>query len=381
MRWFLLFILSGVLTELKADPILVGIHYGQAYLRATISVQKGTYAVTAGDQTLFVYYAGQSLDLTASSGKVNVFYDGTNYTSNKRIELIAMGESSFSITPAGQKKSPRIYQENLIAFEYSGRLQLVNEIELEDYVSGVIEAESGSGNELEYYKVQAVISRTYALNNKTRHLAEGYQLCDATHCQVYHGKPRAEPMAEVASFNTRDIVIVDADINLITAAFHSNCGGKTVNAQDVWSKPLSYCESRTDSFCLVMPHSNWEKTIPLERWNNYLESKRSDFEIDPKDSASYLPYADRQYFVADSTMRIPLRVMREDLKLKSTSFRMSKVNDQVKFTGQGFGHGVGLCQEGAMRMAQLDYCYEAIIHFYYKDVHLIPRYMMWFFQE
>jgi stage II sporulation protein D len=49
--------------------------------------------------------------------------------------------------------------------------------------------------------------------------------------------------------------------------------------------------------------------------------------------------------------------------------------------GRGFGHGVGLCQEGAMHMAQLGYTYEDIIHFYYADVHLIPRHMLWFFKE
>jgi stage II sporulation protein D len=73
--------------------------------------------------------------------------------------------------------------------------------------------------------------------------------------------------------------------------------------------------------------------------------------------------------------------MRTDLKLRSTKFEVRHKDNEVIFMGRGFGHGVGLCQEGAMHMAQLGYTYEDIIHFYYADVHLIPRHMLWFFKE
>ena len=73
--------------------------------------------------------------------------------------------------------------------------------------------------------------------------------------------------------------------------------------------------------------------------------------------------------------------MRTDLKLRSTQFEIDYINDEVVFTGKGFGHGVGLCQEGAMRMSKLGYSYKDIIHFYYTDVHLIQRRMLWFFKD
>ncbi len=381
MRQFISIFFCLFISHAQADPVLIGMHYGQSYLRATVKISRGGYTVYTDEKKLFDVGSEQSFDITASGGEVNIFYNGCNYDNNEKVYVRSSSPSEFKVQPAGQKMTGRIYQENLIAFEYQGRLQLVNEIELERYVSGVIEAESGKGHELEYYKVQSVISRTYALNNLTRHVAEGFQLCDATHCQVFHGKPVSEPLAAISASATRDIVIVDADINLITAAFHSNCGGRTTNAEDVWSKPLSYCVSTPDTFCLHMPHSNWEKTITKDRWFNYLDSKRNEFSdttIDPM----FEGHLNRGlYYSADSTLKIPLRMMREDLKLRSTSFRMTPFGDEIVFVGSGFGHGVGLCQEGAMRMAQLDYCYEDIIHFYYKDVHLIPRYMMWFFKD
>jgi|688.fasta_scaffold115542_4 stage II sporulation protein D len=376
VTFFLLLSISA-----NAERILVGLHYGSDYLRATVTVASGSYDVYCSEQKLFEIRQGQSADITSSSGKVNIFYDGKNYTDCQKVVFSGTGSHSFKVLPAGHKPNGRIYNEDLIAYSYNGRLQLVNKIDIEEYVSGVIEAESGKGNELEYYKVQAVISRTYALNNKTRHMAEGFELCDATHCQVYHGKPRAEPLAHVATETTRDIVIVDHEIKLITAAFHSNCGGKTINAEEVWSKSVPYLVGRPDTFCLAMPHSSWEKTISYDKWNTYLRNKRSSIAESTQPDELNLYKKQKLMYCVDSSLCIPLRTMREDLKLRSTTFIIDHKPEEVKFMGQGFGHGVGLCQEGAMRMTILDYCYEDIIHFYYRDVHLIPRYMMWFFQE
>lgn len=381
MRIVVIHVLFLLSLQSMAEPIYVGMHYGQDYLRATISVSSGQYAVNCSDVLLFNMKAGQTADITASSGAINVFFDGKNYTACQKIEFRSASEGSFKALPAGSKPNGRVYSGELIAFAYNGRLQLVNKIDIEDYVSGVIEAESGKGNELEYYKVQAVISRTYALNNKMRHKAEGFELCDATHCQVYHGQARAEPLALVATGTTRDIVIVDHEINLITAAFHSNCGGRTVNAEDVWSKPVNYLVSRPDTFCLNMPHSCWEKSFTPEKWNTYLRNKRNSQDTDLASATGDLYKRQNLMYCVDSSLCIPLKAMREDLKLKSTLFRVQESESEIKFIGQGFGHGVGLCQEGAMRMALLDYCYEDIIHFYYRDVHLIPRYMMWFFKD
>ncbi|MEN9347777.1 MAG: hypothetical protein RLZZ77_1288, partial [Bacteroidota bacterium] len=252
-------------------------------------------------------------------------------------------------------------------------------IDVENYVPGVIEAEGGGDHEIEYYKVQAIISRTYALNNLRRHEAEGFSVCDGTHCQVYHGRPRHEPLARQATEATEDIVIVDDNIDLITAAFHSNCGGHTVNAEDVWSKPLSYCVARPDSFCTMMPHSHWEKSMPSTQWYEYIQSKKNPV-TDSTGAIAYVPNK-RSLYLVDSSFVIPTRTIRQDLKLRSAYFTVHDQGEQVKLMGQGFGHGVGLCQEGAMRMAVLGYTYKDIIHYYYKGVHLVPRRLIWFFKE
>lgn len=361
------------------DPIVVGLFYGADHVRATVTVQKGGYDIYGDGIALAQIQLKESADITASGNVVNVFFKGKNYTGYSKIEFIQNTPAEFGITPAGHKSNSRLYKENLLVLAYSGRLQMSNQINVEDYVAGVIEAESGSGSELEYYKVQAIISRTYALNNMRRHTGEGFNVCDATHCQVYHGKPRSEKKADIAAQLTKDLVIVDHNIELITAAFHSNCGGHTINAEDVWSKPLNYLVGCQDTFCLKMPHSNWEKTFHSDKWNNYLQSQRKNSVELATLNESIGPR--NTYFAIDSTYAIPRKAIREDFKLRSTYFTVAQDGENVQFFGQGFGHGVGLCQEGAMRMAQLNRRYDEIIHFYYKDVHIIPRYMIWFFRD
>ncbi len=378
--WMILFVLVATHLIAWADPILVGLHCQSNYLRCGITPSVGSYQVFGDGKLVFTISPGHTADITAIAGKVNIFYSGKNHTGFKKITWKTETQSEFKAQPAGQKASNRLYKGELIAFSINGHLQLVNQIDLEDYVAGVIEAESGAGNELEYYKVQAVISRSYALNNRVRHVDSGFEICDGTHCQVYHGKPRKEPLAEKAVVATEDIVIVDHEINLITAAFHSNCGGNTVNAEVAWSKPVSYLIGRCDTFCVNMPHSHWEKSISTEKWNAYLNQKRSSSDMASLSDGGILGECNPMY-CHDTSLHIPRRAMRTDLKLRSTQFQIEATPTEIVFKGRGFGHGVGLCQEGAMRMSQLGYTYKDIIHFYYTDVHLIQRRMLWFFKD
>jgi stage II sporulation protein D len=171
-RFLIAIILFFQCLLLHAEPIRVGMFYGANHVRATLLIKAGSYEVFADDISILTLGAEQTADITESSGEIHVFFEGRNYTGYKKLRFITRNQGQFKMTPSGSKPSARVYEENLIAFSYNGHLQLVNEVDIENYVSGVIEAESGKGQELEYYKVQAVISRTYALNNLTRHQSE-----------------------------------------------------------------------------------------------------------------------------------------------------------------------------------------------------------------
>ena len=129
------------------------------------------------------------------------------------------------------------------------------------------------------------------------------------------------------------MTIVDEAGNLIETPFHSNSGGQTANSEDVWRSALPYLRSVTDTFSYHMRQSEWVKVIDKDKW---------------------------------------LTRIRSDFQLKSTFFSViyDTVSNRLTLSGHGFGHGVGLSQEGTIRMVDLGIDYDSIIHHYYTGAHI-----------
>lgn len=291
--------------------------------------------------------------------------------------------SSLKIQRTDHDKKLHEYHDEFVIKPFNGKLRIINHVYIENYVSGVVESEAGSKEPKEYYKVQSVICRTYALNNRRRHEAEGFQLCDKVHCQVYHRRSKSNPDIIQGTKETIGIVIVDSDINLITAAFYSNCGGFTCNSEDVWSGKLNYLRERLDLYCQAEPHAYWRKAVSKQEWINYLENK---FRYPVSDSSAlnvaldYCPDI-RYHTLNDSIAYVPFKTVRSDWKLKSAFFSIDQVQDSIVIEGRGYGHGVGLCQEGAMNMAKRGFTYDQILQYYYQNIHLVNLSVIDFFRS
>lgn len=359
----------GILTNAK--PTLV-----------QVIVRHGSYRVVADGKSLgplkervMFKKSGDLLEVSAAGSVLGRF---------RSVEVVADGlEGVFDLHVLNPGKIHRVYDDNLRVEVRQSALQLVNEVSLEKYVAGVVEAETGKGQSLEFYKVQAIISRTYALSNRRKHLHEGFNLNDLVDCQVYHGKSRWDPKILEAVAATEGMVLTNSEMKLITAAFHSNSGGQTVNCGDVWSRPLPYLSGRKDEFSLGGEHATWTYSMPAAGWLKYLKDTFSLPVEDQLVKLMALNYEQkhRQVFFLDPGFKIPLLKIRRDLGLNSTLFDLSLQNDTVTFTGRGFGHGIGLSQEGAMRMADLGFSHVDILHYYYNSVHIVHLKALKFFQE
>lgn len=300
------------------------------------------------------------------------------------VKLVSASNSAvFRLYVLSPSKGERVYDDHLHITAEASVLQLINRVDIEKYVAGVVEAETGKEKGLEFYKVQAIISRTYALSNRKRYLHMGFNLNDQVDCQVYHGKSRWEPDIVEAVKYTAGMVLVDSEMRLITAAFHSNSGGETVSSETVWTGALPYLIPRRDEFSLNGAHYKWEKTIHKTSWLEYLADKYGFKSADPTlmQMATNYEQEYRQIFFIDPIFNIPLKDIRKDWGLNSTFFDIAETGDSLRITGRGFGHGTGLSQEGAMRMADLGFEYSDILHFYYNDVHIIDLRALGFFKE
>ncbi|MCH2230680.1 MAG: SpoIID/LytB domain-containing protein [Crocinitomicaceae bacterium] len=225
------------------------------------------------------------------------------------------------------------------------------------------------------------MSRTYALKNKRRHIKDGYELCDGVHCQAYHNKLKHTPEIREAVEATGGEVIVDYNNKLVTTYFSANCGGQTCDASYVWNNSVPYLSSFIDTFCIHTKQATWSKRISKHSWTTFLSKQYGVTEAKYGDLIYNFDQDYRKAFFIHPSLGIPLRDLRKKFKLKSTFFSTELVGDQVVISGKGFGHGVGLCQEGAMGMAKSGYNYKQIAFYYFNRVKVIDYYKSQYFKQ
>jgi stage II sporulation protein D len=277
----------------------------------------------------------------------------------------------FRVKPALPLMDSREYLADLQVEISMNSLLMINEINVEKYIMGVSETEAGSRCELEYYKVQAILSRTFAFKNLVRHKTEGFHLCDGIHCQAYKGRNIWNEDVEIGTEVTEGLVLADEDSVLLNAAYHANSGGETRGAENVWLNGKQYLRPVLDPFSMDQPSARWRKSIPIGDWIGYLESSGILMGELVDTSLLEMPAKHRQDYYRFGLDSLPLRIIRDDYQLRSDFFSVKMEGGQVILDGRGYGHGVGLSQEGAMEMARKGYHYTAILNYYYHQIQII----------
>jgi len=250
-------------------------------------------------------------------------------------------------------------------------------IPLEDYVLRVVSTEASVENEPEALKALAIAARTYALKNLGRHSKEGYDFCSTTHCQRFEANdPRAEVAAAVNE--TSGLVLRDDREQMIDAYYSASCGGITANLKTIWNTDAPvYLRGVQDHFCHSGPHYRWTDIIASDKLATAL---RSDPRTDVGETIRDVSVSKH-----DTTGRAELLTLIGDRRreisgwefklivgralgwqvLKSSRFTVSRSGSAFVFRGGGFGHGLGLCQEGSHAMAQRGQSFQQILAHYF----------------
>lgn len=279
-------------------------------------------------------------------------------------------QDAFTLRQPSNSEPPRNLSGRLKVYIYSGSLMILNITGIESYLPGVVKAEAGSGGPSEYLRAQAVIARTYVYRHLQRHALDGYNLCDDVHCQVYSGLVSALSVKEACA-GTAGEVLADADSMLIVSAFHANCGGETASSADTWVAAEPYLVSVKDTFCIHYKPVTWEKKIPASEWKKFLLTKGIECDIDSEMVPATPAKPGRVHDYMIMGIPVPAADIRSYFNLKSTFFSFRKEADTLVFTGRGYGHGVGLCQDGARAMAMKGMTYKDITRFYYPGTFVI----------
>lgn len=289
-----------------------------------------------------------------------------------RISIVGQTEDDvIRVKPILPSFPARQYNDNLSFYVEFNRLMTINMIDREKYIACVVEAESGPNRDDEFYKAQSLIARTFALGHLEKHKGEGFNLCDGTHCQAYKGVIGLDKDIYKATIATEGEVIIDTSKQFITAAFHSNCGGFTANSQDVWLTPKPYLVSVEDKYCTSSRNASWEVSISLKNWKAFLQTKGVDTTLITDIKQYNFKPINRPVFYPILNQKIPMIQIRSHFGLRSAFFSVQTRKGEIRILGRGYGHGVGLCQEGAIQMAARGWKYDKIINHYYKGVKIV----------
>lgn len=379
--YIILFFLFEVLLGFSQD-IEIGLFHKYPLKSALISPVFGQYELLGDEQQISILNPNAIIYLTLVNNKIQVKDIGGIKGLYNQVRL--KGTQSFNsirIKADSPKLKAREYEDHLMIDVYNGKIRIVNQVNLEHYIAGVVESEGGIRAGKEYYKTQAILCRTYALENFHKHDADGFNLCDDVHCQAYMSRAKLSDLIVEATSITKGLVIVDTSLSLITASFYSNSGGLTSASEMVWSQPRSYLQIVVDSFSLGGNNYSWTKTIPYQQWISFL--KRNGFHL--SSSVNGADFVDHQFrrqkyyvFGKDS---IPYTFIRSNFGLRSAYFSIHYLDGNIILNGKGYGHGVGLSQEGAMEMDKQGYSYKEIIKFYYKNVFIVSLRALQFFKD
>ncbi len=260
------------------------------------------------------------------------------------------------------------------------RLFVLHPLDIETYVIGTISSEIPPSWPLETYKAQAIATRTYAIKRKYARMNDLYHLDSTVLDQVYRGMKNENKTAREATLATSGLIL-SYDNLPIEAFFHSTCGGNTARNQDVFRTAAEpYLQGASCADCKHSTAYAWRISLTkTELARKLFEGRRPGLkkvEINKTDpSGRVTQFAITTYngvrFLSGEEMRKRIGYMR----LKSTKIHTVKnLDNSIVFEGNGFGHGVGLCQWGAHGMAIKGATYEEILARYYPDALVVKLY-------
>ena len=265
----------------------------------------------------------------------------------------------------------------------------IEEVNLEDYICGVVSNEMPANFEKEALKAQAVTARTYLASKKLNRctLHEGIDICDSTHCQVYTSKEKRlekwgadyaneywNKIKEAVDETSGQVLSYEGEL-VLYPQFFSTSSGQTENSEDVYLGEIPYLRSVASTGEESAPKYTSDKTLKISDFvyllnsnftnlNVTVENIKNNFNIKSSSAAGGV--------IKLNINNVEIRGVdfRKALSLNSTNFTYEFNGDYITFHCKGYGHGVGMSQWGANAMAKNGSNYEEILKHYYSGVEI-----------
>lgn len=383
---------------------------------------------------LFLVFAAPAAADGESLVRIGIYYGGNAKESlyvicdGERIDLQAQDVSEQLVFTSVQPVCVNgwwYHGSVLITKDQNGLLQVVNEVGIEDYIAAVTAVEMSPSFQMEALKAQAVCARTYALKNLNKHGAYGFDLCDTVCCQAYRGiQDAADATAAAAQATAGEVLTYNGE--LIDAVYSATSGGWTEDAAYVWGTDLPYLKAAEDAYESKSVYgSTWQGELTADEATRIMREKGYDvgqvteivveeqtprgvvtrlrvtgtqgeqvflrescrtifstvtlsqaYTVTPPDGGSGALYAyggTVQGTAAVLTGSGTETVSVDNVTLQGTTVRkfvLTSGSNCFIFNGRGWGHLVGMSQNGANGMAAAGFTYDEILKHYYKGTEI-----------
>jgi len=311
----------------------------------------------------------EKIDSVNNATNVNI--KESNKLSNN-VEENSTNKSNFTETKKDnytETKKEDIKKNEITVTVYRNNGKIIN-LELEEYVLGVVGAEMPASFNIEALKAQTILARTYALKS----IKNGKKLTDTVSTQAYKDNSELQKLwkndytkyyekIKKAVNETKGKVILYNN-EYIDAVYHSTSNGKTENSKNVWKNSLPY---------LVSVDSSWDKNVKSYKKETIFEINEfcNILKLDVEEPITYEIIHNETGRVRQITINNKTfsgTEFRNLLKLRSADFEIEINDEKIKVTTYGYGHGVGMSQYGANEMAKQGYSYIQILKHYYTGV-------------
>ena len=333
--------------------------------------------ITIKKGVLNVKTNGDSLLVSAHNHSANLFPPCTLTTLNN--ELISVGENS--------------YRGSIIINQKDSTFSIINYLPVEDYLRGVVPLEIGRKGEEDSaaVKAQAVAARTYTYKRIEERSNWDFDLYSSVSDQVYGGVSAEFINSDRAIESTKNEVLF-YNGELIDALYHSTCGGETATKSEVWGGvDIPYLQSVPDTmvdgkaFCSISPLIKWKESWTVGELSRIIAENSQKMDTQQNfygtinniiiNSTTESGRVKELTVIGDSVtaryngdkIRFVFRRKNGQI-LRSSKFKVVKSGNQIIFYGSGYGHGIGLCQMGAIGRSRLGQDYLTILQSYYTNV-------------
>lgn len=334
-----------------------------------------------------------SNDTKSYNGKKTVKFNCETFSSlnkerNKPV-LLATLESSSGLLSFEQEKY--LGQFKVITSKRGDSCDIINEIPMESYISSLLTKEMNSKWPIEALKAQAVAARTYAYHKmKTQQVTKElgseafYDLESSEKHQVGGNFFDATETTNRASASTQGEILTTLNGKINPIFFNAKCGGRTLRPDQVWHNKEEGYQSVNDPFCHDIGPKAWSNTLGKERLLSFFqwayEKKYIKEKVDEKFNSFVLvpDNIDRfslNFYINDKPFIIEKSLFRNffgRFLFPSNTFSVKRSRRGLVIDGEGLGHGVGLCQMGALAMAQRGWSYKKILSHYFPH-HVLKK--------